>query len=320
MIGEAGTPAGAGSIAKPRPYEAPRRKASRAWMTKYHLVYRPLAMALPRRISAMIRVKNEAEYLTPSVDSIAPLVDEIILVDNLSTDDSPRLIGALVQHYPGKAVAFRYEHEVRRVGAESRLLAERAGEGGSPCLSANYYNWCLRRCSGPFVLKWDGDMIATDAFATALQTWRRSRKPVLVFHGANVHPGMQHLLAARITDKAVLNAALASPGIPDWAASLESDYPEPRLFPRFFARYEMSMGWTQTLASPWLGPAVRQRCALIYPEPCYLHMKFCKREPLANYSDDLAAVIAGNMIRGRELRPEWRAVLRRWFPPEERRP
>jgi hypothetical protein len=289
-------------------------------MAKYHLVYRPLAYALPRRISAMVRLKNEAEFLIPSVDSIAPFVDEIVLIDNQSTDATPALIEMLVRRYGRKAVAFRYDYEIRRVGVETRSLAERPGEEKSPHLSGTYYNWCIRRCSMPFVLKWDGDMIANDALAAALDGWRRSRRPVLVFNGANVHPGMEHLLAARVSDKAALNATLASPGIPIWAASLEYDYPEPRLFPRFFAHYEMGMGWTQRLASPWLGPAVKEQCTFVHPEPCYLHMKFCKAVPLSNYSDDLAAVIAGNMLRGRELKPEWRALLARSCTPAEQRP
>lgn len=301
--------------------KAPRgRKASLAWLAKYHLVYRPLAGALPRRLSAMIRVRNEAEFLVPSVESIAQHVNQIVLIDNLSTDGSSRMIEELVCRHARKAVAFRYPHQVRRVGADTRRLAEQPGQENSPNLSANYYNWCLSRCSMPFVLKWDGDMIATDALGAALRTWRESRRPVLVFHGANVHSGREHLLAAKVADKALLGAGLTAPGIPLWATSLEFDYPEPRLFPRFFARYEMGMVWTQRLASPWLGPAVRERCILVHPEPCYLHMKFCKAAPLANYSDDLAGVIAGNMVRGRELEPEWRAALRRWCPPAEERP
>ncbi len=42
-----------------------------------------------KQISAMMRVKNEEEFLAASVLSIADFVDEIVIIDNLSTDNTP---------------------------------------------------------------------------------------------------------------------------------------------------------------------------------------------------------------------------------------
>ena len=36
----------------------------------------------PKKISAMVRVRNEEEYLFTSVASIAELVDEVVIIDN----------------------------------------------------------------------------------------------------------------------------------------------------------------------------------------------------------------------------------------------
>lgn len=265
-----------------------------------------------RRISAMVRVRNEEEFLAPSVRSIADHVDEILLVDNLSTDATPEVIRSLAEAYPEKVVAHRYPHEVRRVGRETWELAGRSDGTTSPHLSANYYNWCLARCSHPHVLKWDADMLALERFTTGLAEWRRGgRAPVLVFQGVNVHPNRRNGVAARCSDRAALLAALSVPALPQWATSLDRDFPEPRLFPRALARYRTPNRWTQSLRSPFLEPPLADRCVERVDEPCFLHLKFCKREPLAGYSSDLAEVIAGNVALGARLDEEMRATLRR---------
>jgi hypothetical protein len=38
-------------------------------------------------------------------------------------------------------------------------------------------------------------------------------------------------------------------------------------------------------------------------------MKFCKRHPFSNYSDDLAQALASNFTVGPPLLPVWKAVL-----------
>jgi len=260
----------------------------RGWfLTLVHLSMRP------RQISAMIRLRNEEEFLLPAVESIADAVDEIVLVDNLSTDDTPRLIARLRQKYPRKVACFTYPYEVRRVGREHWELVS-SGDFSSPHLSGNYYNWCLRRCRHRYVLKWDGDMIATEAFRDAIAQWRRQPVPILVMNGVNVHPDRAHLVAARSSDRAGMLKRFRLPGMPSWATSLTHDAPEPRLYPRWRAVYHNQSGWTQTLSSPfWNAPFRRELRGV-----GYLHMKFCKRDPLANYSPELAAAIADNVIAG----------------------
>jgi hypothetical protein len=257
----------------------------------------------------MLRVRDEEEFLVPAVASIAHLVDHLVLVDNLSRDSTPRILDELEREYRGKLDRFAYDHPIRPVGRESRALASTPDD---PRTSAAFYNWCLERCPTPFVMKWDGDMIATDALAGALDTWRRSGRLVMSFCGANLHPDRSHLLAAIETDRAVLNARLSTPDVPVWAADLTYDHLEPRVFPKPMARFEMELGWTQRLSSPALGHGYRRRARLSVEEPCFLHMKFCKREPFANYSDDLAAVIAANMSVGPALDPSWERLLARW--------
>lgn len=265
----------------------------------------------PKRISAMVRVRNEAEFLDVAVRSIVDSVEEVVIVDNASTDASPAVIAALRADFPHKVVVDCYPHEIARVGSETWQLLAASG-GTSPHLSGTYYTWCLRRCTQPYVLKWDGDMIATDGLAAAIADWRRSPVPVLLLQGANVHPDRRHLAAARSNDRAALLEQQRCPAMPQWVTSLTHDYPEPRLYPRILARYDHAAGFTQSLASPFLDR--RWRAGLVRPAPgvSYLHLKFCKRDPYSNYSDDLARVIHANLTAGPELDAQATRLLARW--------
>lgn len=263
-------------------------------------------------ISAMVRVRNEEEFLRPAIESIAELVDEIVLVDNLSTDATPAIIADLARAYRGKVVSASYSYPVRRVGHETAELAGSHGAHASPHLSANFYNWCLQRCSRPFVLKWDGDMIALPGFARSLASWRRSRRPVLMLQGMNVHPDRRHLLAARCDDRHAIERHHGIARLPRWTSILTTDIPEPRLFPRLGAAYDSAAGYTQSNASPFVDSRFAESFRLVAAAPVFLHMKFCKRAPFSNYCDDMAAAIAGNICRGPAIDRAGSNVLRRF--------
>ena len=149
---------------------------------------RPIAAALAGRppnktLSAMVRVKNEEEYLDRAVSSIVDLVEEVVIVDNLSDDATPEVIEALRLKHPAKIRAFSYRHRVARYGDEhTELVKTRAGRR-SPSYLPNFYNWCRLRCTHPYILKWDGDTVATEALAPALRTFRQSQSQIFIPHG-----------------------------------------------------------------------------------------------------------------------------------------
>lgn len=260
-------------------------------------------------ITAMLRLRNEAEFLEAAVASIAGLVERIVLVDNRSTDGTAEIIARLLDTYPDQAEAHPYPHPVARVGREQRELDARGEGGDSPHLLATYYNWCLGHCRTEFVLKWDGDMIALPGLAEAICAWRESGRPILEMNGANVHPDRRHLIRARIEDKAELAAQLPVPGLPAWACKLTYDHPEPRLFPRQGAEYDTSLGWVERLSGPYAAKALKDTHRFRAEGPCFLHMKFCKADPWLGYSPDLARVIADNITLGPPMPDAWRAVL-----------
>lgn len=260
-------------------------------------------------LSAMVRVRNEADFLEASIRSVAPHVDEVVIVDNGSDDDTPSIVGRLAAEAPEKVKIHVYRHRVRKVGRETWRLAEDRAAADSPRLSSNFYNWCLDRCSMDYVIKWDGDMIALPALSVALTAWRESGREVLVFHGANVHPNRTHLVKARCGDREELLRGLSVPALPRWVTSLTYDHPEPRLYPRAGARYTNRILWTQELSAPAYNGPEEGRSVHRADGPLYLHMKFCKTDPMANYSDDLAGAIWSNLDVGPPLDEDWRRVL-----------
>jgi glycosyltransferase involved in cell wall biosynthesis len=110
----------------------------------------------PLGLSAVMRCKNEEEYIVASIMSIYRIFDEIVVVLNNSTDRTRQLIEESLRDHP-KVRLLEYSSECSGVGPGyyENVLAK-------PETSlAKYYNWCLDQTRFSHVCKWDGDMIAT---------------------------------------------------------------------------------------------------------------------------------------------------------------
>jgi glycosyltransferase involved in cell wall biosynthesis len=230
----------------------------------------------PKKISAMLRVKNEIEFLELSIKSIVDLVDELVVVDNLSVDGSTDVIANLAKLYPDKIRTFSYPHQLARYGEEMERLAATANGRRSPSFLPNFYNWCAQKCSSPYILKWDGDTIAADAMAPTLERFRRSTKQVLWHTGVNLHSDRISYIAGRPLEDM-----------------------EPRLYYKRFSNYNNYLGYCEALWSPY---------AFHYPsfveketEPLYFHMKFCKQDRFSNMSDNLQRRETALSMRGAAL-------------------
>lgn len=226
----------------------------------------PLAAALagrpPKRISAMLRVKNEEEYLARAISSIVDHVDELVVVDNLSEDRTPDIIAEAQARNPTKVKSFVYPHQIARYGEENIQLASTAKGRRSPAFLPNFYNWCAARCSHPYILKWDGDTVATAALGPALREFRSSRYQVLWHTGVNLHESRERFIQGRPLEDL-----------------------EPRLFYRRFSHYENALGYCEGLWSPYLYlfTDFSQRVT----EPLYFHLKYCKQQRFSNVSVDI---------------------------------
>jgi glycosyltransferase involved in cell wall biosynthesis len=250
-------------------------------------VARAGAVQRHKTFSAMIRVRNEEEYLEPCIRSIVELVEEIVVVDNMSDDRSPAIVADLQHEFPGKIRSYEYPHRIARVGSENVELYESKGGKDSPSLLANYYNFCVSKCTQSFILKWDGDTIATARLGTVLDEFRDSPSQVLWHQGANLHEFRDCLIAGHPYEDM-----------------------EPRLYARRFATYTNGMYYCEALRSPYLDlfPQYSERC----PDVLYVHMKYCKKDLFSNLSDDCRQVAEGWKTPGPPIDDLIRETLERW--------
>lgn len=221
-----------------------------------------LAYKDTKSISAMMRVKNEEEFLYEAVLSIIELVDEVVIIDNESTDATPLVIAGLLEQFSQKIRCFTYPYKIARYGEENIRLASTYAGRHSPSLLMNFYNWSVSKCRYKFILKWDGDTIATAAFAEALQAFKTSSKQALWISGINLHPDRTHLISGRPHEDI-----------------------EPRVFYRRLAHYDNSLTYCEALQSPYIGRFIEY--SDFCQAPAYIHLKFCKRDRYLNMSVDL---------------------------------
>ena len=106
----------------------------------------------------MLRVKNEAPSLPWVLPPLLRACDEVLLVDNGSTDGTPEVAAETVARVGARA-KFRqttYPFDVARAGAEHLAQHELSVHS-----LAYFYNWCFAQVSTRYSYKWDGDMVLT---------------------------------------------------------------------------------------------------------------------------------------------------------------
>jgi hypothetical protein len=110
---------------------------------------------LTRGLSFIIRAKNEASNTADCLRSIAGLGDEIVFVDNGSTDDTLAL-AERQKRTIFELKTFSYPEPLPKVGEPH---AQEVWTGTGRTLG-HFYNWCLAQSSRWNFAKWDADYIA----------------------------------------------------------------------------------------------------------------------------------------------------------------
>ncbi|WP_165312837.1 glycosyltransferase [Vibrio ziniensis] len=106
-------------------------------------------------VSCMLRVKNEEDKILACLNSVCDVFDEVIFVDNGSTDNTVAIVKDFVEKNKDKAInIYQYPHNVSRCGDENANTPQ-----NSVSSLAYYYNWCLSKCHYAYVCKWDADML-----------------------------------------------------------------------------------------------------------------------------------------------------------------
>jgi glycosyltransferase involved in cell wall biosynthesis len=137
-------------------------------------------------ISCVMRVKDEADWVRLSIISILEFADEIIFVDNGSSDGTLELVRALKSDAGIEKLKIFTFPEIDGVKIKTHML----------------YNFAFAQATRTWVFKWDGDFIArTDQLYSIMELkeiWSEFRHRVDVFRigGPNLMPDHAHFLYA----------------------------------------------------------------------------------------------------------------------------
>jgi len=109
---------------------------------------------LEKGISLIIRAKNEELNIKHCIESVVDLVDEIICVDNNSTDNTLNLMKFYESKYQNIRV-YQYNINVSKVGLEHKNALSNKNKN----TLSTFYNWCLSKTTRYNIFKWDADFI-----------------------------------------------------------------------------------------------------------------------------------------------------------------
>lgn len=141
----------------------------------------------PSGVSAMMRIRNGAEYLRETIESHVAHYDEIVAAYNDCSDNTEAILLELAERYPGKVRPFHYLPTV--------VLPYSEEHNRTPTESvhslANYYNWTMARTRFGTVVKLDDDHLAIpSALAEAVRYVRadiaRGGRKLYTFSGINL--------------------------------------------------------------------------------------------------------------------------------------
>jgi glycosyltransferase involved in cell wall biosynthesis len=146
-----------------------------------------LALARQPGISAIMRIKNGAEFLRLSIESHLRYFDEIVACFNDCSDETPNILAELADRYPGKVRPIEYLPKVHPI-----LSAEHAATPtDSLHATANYYNFALSQARYSYATKLDDDHLAIDVHVEAAmqrvrEAIRDGRREIYTFSGLNL--------------------------------------------------------------------------------------------------------------------------------------
>ena len=140
----------------------------------------------------MLRIKNEEMNIKNVLLGIVSVFDEIILVDNNSTDQTLAIVKQLKEDnedFKDKLKIYNYPFPVAKCGIDNFKT-----HPGSINSLAYFYNYALSKCNFSHVMKWDGDMLLPlflkDDFKNYIYKLINDKNPVLgIPKGLTVYKG-----------------------------------------------------------------------------------------------------------------------------------
>lgn len=121
-------------------------------------------------LSGLMRIKNEASFIEGCVDSCIDALDELIIVYNDCTDDTPEIVEKKRRQYPDKIKTYAYNYGVlsHNLTKEEFEYAKSLPDD-SPRLHSNQCNFALSKANYKYAVKIDADQLY---FSDELKKWR----------------------------------------------------------------------------------------------------------------------------------------------------
>jgi glycosyltransferase involved in cell wall biosynthesis len=137
-----------------------------------------------RGISGFMRLRNEADFLKLAIESHIPFLEELIIVHNRCTDNTPQIAHECQQKYPNKIKVYHYEPFVFPQGSKEHKYLPADSENSL----VNYYNFALSKTTMSHAVKIDGDHVAIpELFEAAVnQLYKKGDKLFYCFQGINL--------------------------------------------------------------------------------------------------------------------------------------
>jgi hypothetical protein len=130
-------------------------------------------------LTAVVRAKDEARTLPWTLPPLLRAVQSVLLVDNASTDGTPKVARQLAQEAGAEErLQIRsYPFRVSRCGPEH--LATHADSLHS---LTYFYNWSFSHVRTAYTLKWDADMVLSEMLVRTLRdlSWQLEASEVVV--------------------------------------------------------------------------------------------------------------------------------------------
>jgi sulfotransferase famil protein len=147
--------------------------------TDFNVVWSWSEAATTPGFTAVVRAKNEAGALPWVLPPLFRAVERIVLVDNGSTDGTPDVARRVAEECgaANRLELHSYPFSVARCGEEHL---------GTPPESVHslvyFYNWSFSHVRTGYALKWDADMVLTDAASSVLRdlAWQLEADQVVV--------------------------------------------------------------------------------------------------------------------------------------------
>ena len=145
-----------------------------------------LAKQKPKRnVSAIFRVKNCESSLLPSFFSLAPLLHEVVFVDNLSTDKTMQVIEnleAVCKQIGIKCVISEYNTPIARHGiGYSQEIKDRPEAS-----IAKYYNYAFSLASSEYLMKADANLIYFPKAIARFSHLIDNKRPLVRYRGCEI--------------------------------------------------------------------------------------------------------------------------------------